>query len=144
MVKKHNINETNAKRKTVPAKAEIILFNRIFFLFASCSFNCSDFSIKLKYPEIMESPNIPKIASNSSTKPPPFSFLLYHKTVVLSSEIFGKAECEIIYSVNCEISRFVRCEMKQIPHTPAGVFHMAKPYFTHEVHFTNPVRDLFR
>ena len=30
------------------------------------------------------------------------------------------------------------------PHTPAGVFHMAKPYFTHEVHFTNPVRDLFR
>ena len=30
------------------------------------------------------------------------------------------------------------------PHTPAGVFHMAKPYFTHEVHFTNPARDLFR
>ena len=29
------------------------------------------------------------------------------------------------------------------PHTPAGVFHMAKPYFTHVVHFTNPTRDLF-
>ena len=76
--------------------------------------------------------------------PPPFSFLFYHKSIILSSEIFGFAECEIIYSVNCEISHCVRCEMKQIPHTPAGVFHMAKPYFTHEVHFTNPVRDLFR
>ena len=24
-----------------------------------------------------------------------------------------------------------------------SAFHMAKPYFTHEVHFTNSERDLF-
>ena len=79
---------------------------------------------------------------------PNILYCLYHNPFVLSNEIFGDAECEIIYIVNCEISPaafgFVRCEMKLIPHTPAGVFHMAKPYFTHEVHFTNPTRDLFR
>ena len=45
-----------------------------------------------------------------------YEVVLYHKPVILSSEIFGDAECEIIYFVNCEISHaaygFVRCEMK--------------------------------
>ena len=58
------------------------------------------------------------------------------KSIILSSEIFGDAECEIIYFINCEISRFVRCKMKfASPHLrskyfTAKLFHMAKPYFT--------------
>ena len=34
-------------------------------------------------------------------------------------------------------------EMKQI-HPRPQAFHIAKKYFTHEVHFTNPAGDLFR
>ena len=34
-------------------------------------------------------------------------------------------------------------EMKEI-HSRPQAFHMAKPYFTREAHFTNPARDLFR
>ena len=34
-------------------------------------------------------------------------------------------------------------ERKEIPSRAAAHFPMAKPYFTHKVYFTNPVRDFF-
>ena len=51
----------------------------------------------------------------------------FHKSVILSSEIFDDAEYEIIYSVNCEISHaafgFVRCEMK-FAHIRVSEYHL--------------------
>ena len=52
--------------------------------------------------------------------------------------------CKILSFLNVTIfSNRLKYFLNKFPHTHAGVFHMAKPYFTHEIYFTNPAMDLF-
>ena len=59
-------------------------------------------------------------------------FSLYHKTIIISSEIFGDAECEIIYSVNYEI--LLRCRNVKWNKSPTR----PQAYFTWRSHISRP------
>ena len=59
-------------------------------------------------------------------------FSLYHKSVILSSEIFGDDECEIIHFVNCEI--LLRCRNVKWNKSPTR----PQAYFTWQSHISRP------
>ena len=56
---------------------------------------------------------------------------------------FADAKCERMPFGHCEIFCLRRKWNEINPLTRRRAFHMAKPYFTPEGHFINPVRDLF-
>ena len=72
---------------------------------------------------------------------------LYQKKTVgdagpYKNEIFCCAKCEITYKYVMKYC--VNAMWNKInSNTPQGVFHVAKPHFTHEVYFINSARNLF-